>query len=64
VFELIKSEGLPFNRDIAENLYVAISTDTGSFQYPNTTARTLEIAAELVRAGVNVGEVSQKLYEN
>jgi len=64
LFELIKSEGLPFNRDIAENLFVAISTDTGSFQYPNTTARTLEIAAELVRAGVKVGEVSQKLYES
>jgi phosphoesterase RecJ-like protein len=64
LFELIRSEGLPFDRDIAENLYVAISTDTGSFQYPNTTARTFEIAAELVRAGVDVGRISQKLYEN
>ncbi len=49
---------------IAENLFVAISTDTGSFQYPNTTARTFEIAAELVRCGVDVGQVSQLLYEN
>ncbi|HJT79948.1 MAG TPA: bifunctional oligoribonuclease/PAP phosphatase NrnA [Chthoniobacterales bacterium] len=64
LFELIRSEGLPFDRDIAENLYVAISTDTGSFQYPNTTARTFEIGAELVRAGVNVGDISQRLYEN
>src|SRR5438128_3365050 len=64
LFELIKSERLPFNRNIAENLYVAISTDTGSFQYPNTTARTFEIAAELVRAGVDVGRVSRQLYEN
>jgi phosphoesterase RecJ-like protein len=64
LFELIKTEGFPFDRDIAENLYVAISTDTGSFQYPNTTARTFEIAAELVREGVDVGGVSQKLYEN
>ena len=64
IFELIKSEHLPFDRDIAENLYVAISTDTGSFQYPNTTARTFEIAAELIRAGVDVGSISQKLYEN
>jgi phosphoesterase RecJ-like protein len=64
LFELIKSERLPFNREIAENLYVAISTDTGSFQYPNTTARTFEIAAELVHAGVDVGRVSQQLYEN
>jgi phosphoesterase RecJ-like protein len=64
IFELIKNQSLPFNREIAENLYVAISTDTGSFQYPNTTSRTFEIAAELVRAGVNVGQVSQNLYEN
>lgn len=64
IFELIKSQSLPLDREIAENLYVAISTDTGSFQYPNTTARTLEIAAELVRAGVDVGRVSQLLYEN
>src|SRR6202011_2201922 len=37
LFELIKAEGLPFDRNIAENLFVAISTDTGSFQYQNTT---------------------------
>ncbi len=64
LFELIKSEKLPIDSAIAENLYVAISTDTGSFQYPNTTARTFEIAAELVRAGVDVGRVSQLTYEN
>ena len=64
LFELIKSEKLPIDAAIAENLYVAVSTDTGSFQYPNTTARTLEIAAELVRAGVDVGRVSQLTYEN
>jgi phosphoesterase RecJ-like protein len=64
LFELIKSERLPFDRAIAENLYIAISTDTGSFQYPNTSARTFEIAAELVRAGVDVGRINQQVYEN
>jgi phosphoesterase RecJ-like protein len=64
IYELIKSEKLPFNREIAENLYVAISTDTGSFQYPNTTARTYQIAAELVSSNVDVGRVNQLLYEN
>jgi len=62
--ELIKSQNLPMDRAIAENLYVAISTDTGSFQYPNTTARTFEIAAELVQNGVDVGRVSQLTYES
>ena len=64
LFELIKGQKLPITREIAENLYVAISTDTGSFQYSNTTARTFEIAAELVRAGVDIGKVSQATYEN
>jgi phosphoesterase RecJ-like protein len=64
LFELIKSQNLPIDAEIAENLYVAISTDTGSFQYPNTTARTFEIAAELVRTGVDVGRISQLTYEN
>jgi phosphoesterase RecJ-like protein len=64
LFELFKDQELPMTQEIAENLYVAISTDTGSFQYPNTTARTFEIAAELTRAGVDVGRVSQLLYEN
>ena len=64
LFELMINQKLPVDRAIAENLYVAISTDTGSFQYPNTTARTLEIAAELVRAGVDVGKISQLTYEN
>ena len=64
IFRLIKSEGLPFNRDIAENLYAAISTDTGSFQYPKTSAHTFEIAAELIRTGLDVGRLSQLLYEN
>ncbi len=49
---------------MADNLFVAISTDTGSFQYPNTTARTYEIGAELVKLGVKVGDLSQKMYES
>jgi bifunctional oligoribonuclease and PAP phosphatase NrnA len=64
LFEFIRSEALPIDEQIAENLYVAISTDTGSFQYPNTSARTFEIAGDLVRMGVDVGRVSQQLYEN
>lgn len=65
IFRLIKSQSLPFDHDIAENLYAAISTDTGSFQYPKTSAGTFEIAAELVRSGhLDVGKISQQLYEN
>jgi phosphoesterase RecJ-like protein len=64
IFDLIQSQGFPFNREIAENLFAAISTDTGSFQYPKTSARTFEIAAQLVCTGINVGRINQQLYEN
>jgi phosphoesterase RecJ-like protein len=64
LYELIRGHDLPFTYAMADNLFVAISTDTGSFQYPNTTARTYEIGAELIKAGANVGELSQKLYES
>ncbi len=64
LFELFRGHELPLTYEMADNLFVALSTDTGSFQYPNTTARTYEIAAELIRIGVNVGELSQKMYES
>lgn len=64
IFELMCAAQMPISPGIAENLYAAISTDTGSFQYPNTTARTFEIGAELIRRGVDVGRISQLLYEN
>lgn len=64
LYELLRAENLPLTYEMADNLFVAISTDTGSFQYPNTTARTYEIAAELIKAGVNVGKLSQQVYES
>jgi phosphoesterase RecJ-like protein len=64
LFEFLTNQNFPITPEIAENLYAAISTDTGSFQYPNTTVRTFEIAADLVRCGVEVGRISQLLYEN
>ncbi len=64
LYELFRGNDLPFTYEMADNLFVAISTDTGSFQYPSTTARTYEIGAELIRSGVNVGALSQKMYES
>jgi phosphoesterase RecJ-like protein len=64
LYELFRQGELPLTYPMADNLFVAISTDTGSFQYPNTTARTYEIGAELVKAGVKVGDLSQKMYES
>ncbi|HVE17093.1 MAG TPA: DHH family phosphoesterase, partial [Chthoniobacterales bacterium] len=64
VFEFLKACGATITPEIAANLYAAISTDTGSFQYPNTTARTFRVAAELIEAGVDVGALSQAMYDS
>ena len=50
--------------EIAEALYIALVTDTGRFQYTNTTPKALRIAAQLVEAGANVHQVFQDVYEN
>ena len=50
--------------EIAEALYIALVTDTGRFQYANTTPKALRLAAELVESGADVHRVFQGVYEN
>src|ERR671916_666070 len=50
--------------DLAEPLYVALVTDTGRFQYANTTPKALRLAAELVEAGADVHKIFQGVYES
>jgi bifunctional oligoribonuclease and PAP phosphatase NrnA len=64
IYEFLQAEKLPLTYEGVDALYAAISTDTGSFRYPNTTARTFEIASELIKAGANAGAISNKLYES
>jgi phosphoesterase RecJ-like protein len=63
-FDLIKSGGFTLTPEIATCLFAAISTDTGSFSYNNTTAASLRVAAELVDTGINVGEICRHVYES
>ena len=51
-------------RAIAEALYVGLVTDTGKFQYENTTPASHRMAADLIERGVDVHEVFRRLYEN
>jgi len=64
IYELLISLGLPVSRISRDSIYVAVSTDTGSFQYPGTTQRTYEMAADLVGRGLNVGKINQLIYDN
>ncbi len=64
IYTLLRELKLEINSDIATCLYTAIATDTGGFQYQNTTAETHKITAELLSTGINVGEISQRIYDN
>jgi phosphoesterase RecJ-like protein len=56
--------GVELTPQIAEALYIALVTDTGRFQYTNTTPKSLRLAAELVEAGANFHRVFQGVYES
>jgi hypothetical protein len=55
--------GVRLTPDIAEALYIAVVTDTGRFQYANTSPKTLRLAAELLEAGADAHRIFQHVYE-
>lgn len=63
VFDLLRLLDWDITPEVALCLHTALVTDTGRFQYSNTTPRTLEIAAELVRAGADPSVVGRHVYE-
>jgi len=56
--------GVSLTAEIAEALYVGLVTDTGRFQYSNTTPKALRLAAELLEAGADIQRVFQGVYES
>jgi phosphoesterase RecJ-like protein len=64
VFDLLKYAGWPITKKIAEALFVAVSTDTGWFQFDNTDSRTLKVCAELIDAAVIPSKMYRQLYQN
>lgn len=52
------------DREAAECLYTGIVTDTGSFKFASTTARTMEVASKLLALGVRPAEVQGKLFDS
>ena len=62
--DVVAEVGLALTPDLAEPLYIALVTDTGRFQYANTTPKALRLAAELVEAGADIHAVFQQVYES
>jgi phosphoesterase RecJ-like protein len=61
LFELL---GVEITPDIAEALYIAVVTDTGRFQYTNTSPKTMRLAASLIERGADVHKIFQGVYES
>jgi len=64
LYEVFKAGGFPIDAEVATGLYVGLVTDTGRFQYSNTTANAHRMAAELQEAGVDVAWVYRQVYES
>jgi phosphoesterase RecJ-like protein len=61
--DLFYELGIELTPMIAEALYIALVTDTGRFQYTNTTPKSLRLAAELVESGADLHRIFQGVYE-
>ena len=64
IYNLCKAIGGRISKEIAECIYLAIVSDTGSFHFSNTTDRTLKVASELIKVGVKPAQISEVIYNS
>jgi phosphoesterase RecJ-like protein len=64
VADIIDELGVPWTRDIAEHLYLAISTDTGGFRYGPITARTFDLCRRVALTGTSPSALSRKIFDS
>lgn len=64
IFRLLQAAGWPITPPIADCLFTAVSTDTGSFQYSTTKPVTYHTAGELVRLGANLETICHEVYQS
>ena len=64
IFRLLKIAKWPITKRIADSLFTAVSTDTGSFQYATTRPGTYHVAGELVRRGADLAKICNEVYQS
>ncbi len=64
VADIIDALGVPWSRDIASHLYLAVATDTGGFRYGPMSARTFDVARRIALAGVDTAELSRTIFDS
>lgn len=63
-YEIFQHLNLELTRDEAQSLYIALSTDTGSYRYSNTCAGTHRLAAKLIEKGIDLEAIHEGVYSN
>ena len=63
IYKLMKLADFPINKSIAENIFVSLQSDTGSFRYENTTSDTFHIAGDMVDWGVRPWKISRNVMD-
>jgi phosphoesterase RecJ-like protein len=64
IYKLLRAAGWPITKPIADCLFTAVSTDTGSFQYPTTRPATYHVAGELVKRGADLAKICDEVYQS
>ena len=64
IFKLMKAASWPITPKIADCLFTAVSTDTGSFQYATTKPMTYNTAGELVKRGADLAKICDEVYQS
>src|SRR5687768_6916391 len=64
IYKLLRCASWPITPAIADNLFTAVSTDTGSFQYPTTKPLTYHTAGELVKRGADLAKICDEVYQS
>ena len=64
IFRLLKIAKWPITKRIADCLFTAVSTDTGSFQYASTRPGTYHVAGELVSRGADLAKICDEVYQS
>jgi phosphoesterase RecJ-like protein len=64
IYRLLKVARWPITKPIADCLFTAVSTDTGSFQYPSTRPGTYRVAGELVQRGADLAKICDEVYQS
>jgi phosphoesterase RecJ-like protein len=62
VLDLFRYFTVPLDKEDATNIYVAISTDTGSFRYGNTSAQSHRHICDLIERGIDIEAINEALY--